>query len=150
MKYRVTKTYDHSEGLSCVFRQPSATSHCRLLHGYALGFEFEFGADTLDHRNWVIDFGSFKPLREWLHETFDHTLVIDSRDPEWTALNHLDRVNLARTITLAGGVGCEKFAELAYHNAVRILRVPMAKRVKLLRVTVREHGGNSASYVEAA
>ena len=51
MTYRVTKTYGNERGLSCAFRQWKAESHCRLIHGYSLGFRFVFEAETLDHRN---------------------------------------------------------------------------------------------------
>ena len=54
MKYRVIKTYGNETGLSCAFRQWKATSHCSLIHGYALGFEVTFEASELDKRNWVI------------------------------------------------------------------------------------------------
>ena len=65
--YRSTKTYDHTEGLSCCFRQWRAThSHCRLVHGYALAFKFVFATYELDERNWCFDFGGLKPIRAWL------------------------------------------------------------------------------------
>lgn len=35
-KHYSTKTYGHNIGLSAVFRQPHADSHCRFLHGYSL------------------------------------------------------------------------------------------------------------------
>ena len=35
--YRSSKTYGHEIGLSAAFRQWRAQSHCRLIHGYALG-----------------------------------------------------------------------------------------------------------------
>ena len=71
-KYFSTKCYGHNIGLSAVFRQPLAHSHCKLLHGYSLSFKFTFGCDELDERNWVVDFGGLKPLKAWLEETFDH------------------------------------------------------------------------------
>jgi 6-pyruvoyltetrahydropterin/6-carboxytetrahydropterin synthase len=74
--YRSTKTYDHSEGLSCCFRQWRAPSHCRLVHGYALAFKFVFATDRLDERHWCFDFGGLKPIRAWLHDTFDHTMIV--------------------------------------------------------------------------
>ena len=55
--FRSTKTYGHEMGFSCAFRQHRADSHCRLVHGYALAFHFEFEATELDVRNWVVDFG---------------------------------------------------------------------------------------------
>ena len=37
MIHRATKTYGHDLGLSVAFRQWRADSHCRYLHGYAIG-----------------------------------------------------------------------------------------------------------------
>ena len=76
------KTYTHATGHSCAFRQWKADSHCNLIHGYALQFEFTFGGDQLDERNWIVDFGGLKPLKEWLKEMFDHTYLVAEDDPE--------------------------------------------------------------------
>ena len=48
MAYQSTKTYGNDRGFSCAFRQWSADSHCNLIHGYALQFEFLFGGEELD------------------------------------------------------------------------------------------------------
>ncbi len=88
--WRSTKTYGHEEGLSCCFRQWRAThSHCRLLHGYALAFSLTFATDTLDARNWCFDFGGLKPVRAWLHEMFDHTLLVAHDDPDLSEFQRL-------------------------------------------------------------
>ena len=42
-KYYSKKKYGHERGLSAAFRQWSAESHCRFIHGYSLEFEFVFG-----------------------------------------------------------------------------------------------------------
>jgi 6-pyruvoyltetrahydropterin/6-carboxytetrahydropterin synthase len=89
MTYQVTKTYGHELGLSCVFRQHRANSHCKQLHGYALAFDIVFETETLDARNWVIDFGSLKEVKEWLVDMFDHTLLVASDDPMFEELARL-------------------------------------------------------------
>ena len=70
MKYQVIKTYGNETGHSCAFRQWRADSHCNLIHGYALGFEITFEAETLDDRNWVIDFGDLGTLKKFLKEMY--------------------------------------------------------------------------------
>ena len=87
------KTYSHSTGHSCAFRQWKADSHCNLIHGYALQFEFTFGGDELDSSNWIVDFGGLKPLKEWLKFMFDHTYLLGSDDPEFETFQ---RKNLER------------------------------------------------------
>ena len=65
------KTYSHATGHSCAFRQWRANSHCNLIHGYALGFEITFESETLDDRNWVIDFGDLGVLKQYLKNRVD-------------------------------------------------------------------------------
>ncbi len=144
--YRSTKSYDHSEGLSCTFRQwRAAESHCSLLHGYALAFRFVFVARALDERGWCLDFGGLKPVRAWLHEMFDHTLLVAADDPERERLEALGRHGLA-DVRVVPAVGCEATARLVHARVSGMVRELSAGRVWLESVEVREHGGNSAIY----
>src|SRR5690606_39574245 len=115
MAYLSTKTYGAERGLTCALRQWAADSHCALLHGYALGFRFTFAAEQLDARGWVIDFGrgGFGEIREWLHRTFDHTLLVAADDPARPELERLGALGLAE-VRVAPGVSCERLAALAF------------------------------------
>jgi 6-pyruvoyltetrahydropterin/6-carboxytetrahydropterin synthase len=145
-RYRVVKTYDHAEGLSAAFRQASAeASHCRFLHGYALAFRFTFMCETLDDRGWCIDFGGLKPLRAWLHETFDHRLLVAENDPERARLEDLHKAGVANVLVLPD-IGCESFAAIAFAWADDYVRRQTAGRVSVDSVEVHEHGGNAAIY----
>jgi 6-pyruvoyltetrahydropterin/6-carboxytetrahydropterin synthase len=141
-----TKTYGHDVGLSACFRQWRAKSHCRLLHGYALAVKLEFEAETLDHRNWVVDFGGMGAFKAWLCDTFDHTLVVAEDDPNLFELRALDGMGLARVIVLPA-VGCEAFAQHIHSAGTAWLQgLGLTHRVRLRSVEVREHGANSAIY----
>ncbi len=145
-QWRVMKTYGHDEGLSCCFRQWQAGhSHCRFLHGYALAFRFTFVSDTLDDRGWCVDFGGLKPLRAWLHDMFDHTLVTAADDPELESFRALHAAGLAQLRVLPA-VGCEAFARHAHGWAGRFVDGQTSGRVRVEQVEVSEHEGNSASY----
>jgi 6-pyruvoyltetrahydropterin/6-carboxytetrahydropterin synthase len=144
--YQSTKQYGHEVGLSCAFRQWRAASHCRFVHGYALSFKFTFEASTLDNRNWVIDFGGMKELKEKLQATFDHKTVVAADDPELLWFQQGDCLGLLELV-IVDAVGCEKFAELAYNMAFNWLHeTKQWGRVKLASVEVAEHGANSAIY----
>lgn len=144
--YRSTKTYDHSEGLSCCFRQWRAThSHCRLIHGYALAFRFVFATNELDHNNWCFDFGQMKPVKEWLKSTFDHTMVVAQDDPELPRFELLARDDLI-DLRVLPAVGCEATAKYAFDHVSRFVHEQTNGRVWLESVEVKEHGGNSAVY----
>jgi 6-pyruvoyltetrahydropterin/6-carboxytetrahydropterin synthase len=146
MAYYSTKTYDHTEGLSCAFRQWRAKdSHCRLIHGYALAFKFVFGATTLDDRNWVQDFGGLKDIKAWLKENFDHTLVVAEDDPELETFKQLTTKDIV-DLRIIPAVGCEKFAEYVFNYVSNIIEQNSGGRVWLDSVECREHGANSAIY----
>jgi 6-pyruvoyltetrahydropterin/6-carboxytetrahydropterin synthase len=169
--YLSTKTYGNDRGLSCCFRQWRSThSHCSLLHGYSIGIKLIFESHTLDDRNWVMDFGGLKAFKEWSEYMFDHTLVIAEDDPHRAMFEKMAELGLQDQggvcdIRIVPGVGCEKFAELAYKEMDKILkkyqngkeyilpdgrsfsaRYPVGKYVKLRSVEVFEHAGNSAVY----
>ena len=145
MAFYSTKTYGHNIGLSAVFRQPLAHSHCKFLHGYSLQFKFTFGCNELDERNWVVDFGGLKPLKAWLEDSFDHKLVLDREDPMLYKFTELENAGLAE-ITLLDGVGVEKFAEHAYNFANTLVQDMTDGRCKCVEVECAEHGANSAIY----
>ena len=144
-KYYSTKTYGHNIGLSACFRQPNAHSHCKFLHGYSLQFKFTFSCDSLDERNWVVDFGGLKPLKAWLENTFDHKVVLDKEDPHMDAFVELQSKGLAE-LTLLNGVGVEKFAEHAFNFADDLIREKTMGRCYCVSCECAEHGANSAIY----
>ena len=140
--YRVTKNYGHDKGFSCAFRQWSANSHCKNLHGYSLGFKIVLESPTLDINNWVYDFGNFSFLDKWLTENFDHTLLIAKDDPEFDLLMSLN--NRAAKVIVLEKVSCESFAEMTYKFIEKELA---SKNIKVISVDVSEHGSNAASYL---
>ncbi len=143
-RYSSTKTYGHNVGLSCAFRQPRAFhSHCKYIHGYSLSFKFVFACKELDDKNWVVDFGDLKDLKQWLQETFDHKLAVDIKDPQADHLKMLQDSGLAQ-IVFMDGVGCEKFAEHAFDHANSLIDKKTDGRCWVESCEVSEHGGNSA------
>lgn len=147
--YTVTKHYPFSLGLSVCFAQPDANSHCRIPHGYALGWWFEFQGRELDKNNWLIDFGKLKPIKEWLVQTFDHKVIIAERDtPFREAMATMSPLGRA-DVLIWPQVGMEAFALEGFIVARRLLtNMGESPRVRLAKVTVAEHEGNSASYSE--
>ena len=144
--FRSTKKYGHEVGISCAFRQWKAPSHCRFLHGYALAFKFTFEADELDHRNWVVDFGGLKSLKNKLEELFDHKTIVAQDDPNLSMFEELEKAG-ACDLVIVSAVGIEKFAEMAYILAAQTLEEEsFAPRCRVIEVEVFEHGANSAIF----
>lgn len=145
MKYISTKTYRHIGPVA--YRQWRADSHCNLIHGYALSFHFEFECDDLDARNWCMDFGGLRPLKEKLEEWFDHTLLVAEDDPHFKQLMNLQDLGIAKC-TVVEKTGCEGLANFLYEYVNTILLpqygVEEAKRVWCCKVEVRETDSNMA------
>jgi 6-pyruvoyltetrahydropterin/6-carboxytetrahydropterin synthase len=146
----ITKTYPHSLGLSCCFRQPEATSHCRDPHGYPLEFELKFVARELDENNWVLDFGGLKPVKQMLIDTFDHRTILADDDPALYDFQILYRKYGFREIFMLPAVGCEAFATYVANEVTDILSPVFTanahRGLALVSVECREHAGNSATY----
>ena len=142
-KYYSTKTY--TQIAPCAYRQWRADSHCNQIHGYAFSFHFEFGTDDLDARNWVMDYGSLKPLKGLLEEWFDHTLLVAEDDPAKEELLRLGELGLAK-ITMVAKTGCEGLADFLYEyvNDCFLKDYGEADRVWCTRVEVRETNSNMA------
>jgi 6-pyruvoyltetrahydropterin/6-carboxytetrahydropterin synthase len=153
--YYVTKTYSPDQGLSCVFRQWRAVeTHCSKLHAYAIGVRICIGANSLDGRNWVFDFGNFKAMKNWLTDMFDHKLVVANDDPQLETFRELDSKNLV-DLRIVPAVGCEKFAELIFRRMQKVLedaKVSDPQKTNddawVESVEVFEHGANSATFKE--
>lgn len=144
-KYVSTKLY--KEIGSVAYRQWRAESHCRLLHGYALSFYFEFESDTVDVRNWVVDYGSLGGLKENLKEWFDHTLLVSEDDPNRKDFERLQELGLAR-VQLVEKTGCEGLATFLFDYVEEWLKEngykSEAHYVNVRRVEVRETENNMA------
>lgn len=146
--YRSTKSYDHNEGLSCCFRQWRAHhSHCQQIHGYALGFRFVFATDRLDENNWCLDFGGLKEVRAWLHEMFDHTVLVAADDPLIGEFERMAEIGLMN-LRILPAVGCEEVARYVFNQVGKMVKAGTNGRVWVESVEVREHSGNSAIYQE--
>jgi 6-pyruvoyltetrahydropterin/6-carboxytetrahydropterin synthase len=167
-KFYSTKTYGNDRGLSCCFRQWRAShSHCSTLHGYSIGIKLIFECDTLDDKNWCMDFGGLKEFKAWADSMFDHTLVVAEDDPMLDFFKHMNEIvdieskdHLSKLphergalcdLRIVPGVGCEMFAKMAYDKMAELLasgdmRYPINPTVKVKSVEVFEHGANSATY----
>jgi 6-pyruvoyltetrahydropterin/6-carboxytetrahydropterin synthase len=132
---------------SCAFRQWGANhSHCQYLHGYQLKAKFYF-AGTLDFRNWIVDFGGLKPLKEVLTNQFDHTLCVAKDDPLLPFFKTLHDVKGCQ-LRIMDAVGIEKTAEWCYKTANDFIKLETSSRCWVEKVEVYEHENNTAIYFE--
>ena len=132
---------------SCAFRQWRATdSHCRHIHGYQLKAKIWFGCNTLDDRNWVVDFGGLKDLKAILQGYFDHTLTVAADDPALELFKELATGDVINLRVFEGGVGIEKTAEFVFNLTQEYIKAASSGRCWVNAVEVFEHADNSAVY----
>jgi 6-pyruvoyltetrahydropterin/6-carboxytetrahydropterin synthase len=140
--YGSTKSYIATT--STAFRQWIADSHCNKEHGYSLTFEATFESNELDHRNWVVDFGSLKSFKGWIDKMFDHTMLVAEDDPEltWFKVAHDRKIIDLREVV---STGCEATARLVFeYLEIWLVDNGYSPRVWLEQLEVSEHQGNSA------
>lgn len=142
-KYVSTKTYRQIG--PCAYRQWRADSHCSKIHGYAFSFHFEFECDDLDARNWAMDYGGLRPLKDLLEEWFDHTLLVALDDPHYEDIKKLGDLGIAQ-IREVEKTGCEGLADFLYEyiNTIFLPSYGEGERIWCSRVEVRETDSNMA------
>lgn len=143
MIYTSTKEYPDLGPVN--YRQWRADSHCRFWHGYSLSFKFYFEATELDARNWVMDYGGLRPLKDKLEEWFDHKTLVAEDDPMLEFHREAERLGLCR-LTVVERTGCEGLSDflIRYVNEIFLPSYGEAHRVTCRRVEVRETANNMA------
>jgi len=144
MSYQSTKIIELG---SCAFRQWRADhSHCHFIHGYRLVAKFWFSCDKLDDKNWVVDFGGLKELKNILEKQFDHTFCVSADDPLLSYFKQLHDLGAVDLRVMENGVGIERTAEWCFNQADKHIRELTNNRCCVDRVEVWEHEKNSAIY----
>ena len=133
---------------STAFRQWRADSHCKLIHGYRLQCKLWFTADELDDKNWIYDFGGCREIKKLLEKQFDHTTVVAADDPELDTFKLMSEKGMIDLRIAEKGVGIERTAEWVYETTNKFVTEQTNNRVRVIKVEVWEHEGNSAIYEE--
>ena len=133
---------------STAFRQWKADSHCKLIHGYRLQCKLWFTAEELDDKNWIYDFGGCKEIKNLLEKQYDHTTVVAADDPELDTFKLMSEKGMIDLRIADKGVGIERTAEWVYETTNKFVTEQTDNRVRVIKVEVWEHEGNSAIYEE--
>lgn len=141
---------------SCAFRQPNAANNrpgagdnskrCSFIHGYKLTAKFWFGCSELDDKNWVQDFGGFKPIKDLFKYQFDHTTCLSFDDPLLHMFKQLHDAGGVDLRIMEKGTGIERIAEFCYEKMQSYIHEQSSGRVWVEKVEVFEHENNSAVY----
>lgn len=140
----VTKEY---RDLPAAHRQPQHDGHCRLIHGHNWGFDITFACNKLDACGFVVDVGKLTPVKSFLQDKFDHTLLLAEGD-ELTDDGFLSQY--CNTVVLPG-VGMEDLAKYVFKEINKMLRTitgPKTRGLCVISVTCWEDSKNRATYTE--
>jgi len=145
-KYVSTKEY--KDAFPVAYRQWRDDGKCSIVHGYALTIKFWFETDDLNVKNWAMDFGGLRPLKEKLEEWFDHRLLVAIDDPHKELFVAMHNAGIAK-ITEVEKTGCEGLSDFLYEYVNTILLPSYgqveADRLWCCRIEVRETQSNTAS-----
>lgn len=154
VSYKYVSTKEYHDAFPCAYRQwrasdkPNGAPGCNRIHGYSFSMKFYFGTNDLDVRNWAMDYGGLKELKNVLEEQFDHRLLVSSDDPHLDWYKEAERRGIA-TLTILPKLGCESLADMLY-KYVNYIYIPdmlgasEAARLWCFRVEVRETQNNMA------
>lgn len=147
MQYKFVSTKEYNQIAPVAYRQWRADSHCNKIHGYALSFKLYFGCNELDVRNWSMDYGGLRPLKDFIEDHFDHCLLLATDDPNYADIKRLGELGIAK-VTEVERTGCEGIADFLYWY-INSTFLPScgcqeAERLWCFRVEVRETSSNMA------
>lgn len=141
--YRVLKTY---RNLPCAHRRWRHDGHCAWVHGYSREITLTFACSERDENGFVIDFGqALKPVKQWMKDQFDHTLLLDADDPLLPQFRELERQGACK-LNVFEQVGMEGTARYVYDNISVWLRTEHGQLIWLEAVECRENDKNAAIY----
>lgn len=154
ISYQFTSTKEYIDEFPCAYRQyladdkPGNVPGCNKIHGYSFSMKFYFGTNDLDARNWVADYGALRPLKDFLKDLFDHTLLVSETDPHLDWYKEAERRGIAK-LTILPKLGCEGISDMLYKyvNGVFIPEqwgAGESKRIWCYKVSVRETQSNLA------
>lgn len=142
--YRSSKNFI---GFPCAHRRFSHDGHCALVHGYSRSFMVWFEATSLEEgTGFVMDFGKLKPVKKWLEDNFDHTLLLDSGDPLLPKFRELEALGACK-LTILPDVGMEGTAKYVFDHIDQWVKTITEGRVSVYSVECRENEKNSAVYI---
>jgi len=140
--FRSTKTY---ADFPCAHRRWRHRGHCAHVHGYSRSFSLVFACTERTENGFVMDFGQLGPVKAWLTEHFDHTLLLDADDPLLEKFRALEAEGACRLVVYED-VGMEGTARFVFDWVSAWVAEATDGRVSLERVECRENDKNSAIY----
>ncbi len=122
MSYSISKEFhfEYAHRLNMNYDSP-----CKNLHGHSAKVIITIEHDYLNENDMIEDFVKMKPIKDWLDENFDHSLILNSSD----TLNSFEFIkdmkvyilkNTEPTAEVLSKLICHKIPELINYNPKKI------------------------------
>lgn len=141
-QHTIEKRYTN---LKAAHRQWRHEGHCSGIHGENWTITLVVGCLALDERGFVIDFGGMKEIRDWLHNNFDHTLLLDEDDPALPMLQKIQEHTHIAKIVVLPSASAEGIGRYVLQNVDAMIRFMTGNRCYLVKVVVNEDEKNTAT-----
>ena len=141
-QFESSKTF---RGYPCAHRRWQHDGHCAFVHGYSRSFTVWFRATQRDDNGFVMDFGKLKPVKAWLEDHFDHTLLLDSDDPWLPDFQRLEAQGACK-LAVFDDVGMEGTAKWVFDWLDPWVQSETQGRVWVHSIEVRENDKNSGRF----
>lgn len=132
-------------------RNWNSGTRCARIHGYARTVEITIVARELDDRQWVMDLGNLRFIRDELVEMWDHKQLVADNDPLLEDFKRLeDKGALSLTIldhSRGWGPGLEGSCQHLYDTFREKVREASNGRCHISKVEIWEKSENRAALV---
>jgi 6-pyruvoyltetrahydropterin/6-carboxytetrahydropterin synthase len=152
MPYRICKTFEVESG-HMLSKHPDL---CKFPHGHSRKVEFILEAAALDRNEMVCDFKVLKDAVGEYLQSFDHSLCVNTRDPNFPQLQAAYGKQIIAfdaqdptTEVIAKTIFDEAKKRLAAYAANVQSKYPLGQNVRLIRVRVWETSSSWAEYAES-
>jgi 6-pyruvoyltetrahydropterin/6-carboxytetrahydropterin synthase len=147
--HTTTKSY---KDLPAAHRQHNHKGHCAQIHGHNWAFDITFVATVLDRNEFVLDVGQLGFVKDFLTDTFDHTLLLNADDPYLGELQaKLSNYTPFARIVVVNNCGMEALAEYVCVAVNKLLAENMAddvtqRALRVCSVTCWEDSKNRSTW----
>jgi 6-pyruvoyltetrahydropterin/6-carboxytetrahydropterin synthase len=115
-----------------------------LIHGHNWAWDITFICAILDENGFVIDVGKLDKVKEFLVNHFDHTLLINSDDPQLDFFREVLQPKLSKVV-LVPNCGMEGLAKFVYEKVGQLINLK-SRELRVVEVTCWEDSKNRATY----
>lgn len=137
MNYKITRkfSFEYAHKLNLDYDSP-----CSNIHGHSAKVYVSLISNELNKNGMVVDFKKLSFINDFLHDTYDHTLLVCDRK---SVPNNL----LTRTLVLDNNPTAENIAfDITQFIIKKIKNSEEFKNIVRIKVTVFETENNSATY----